>query len=57
MTTLLYRGHAYTQNTSGNQKPLVQLTYRRHTYQSRQAEAQAHVPQVQLTYRGVRYSR
>ena len=57
MTTLLYRGQAYTQNTSGNQKPLVQLTYRRHTYQSRKAEAQAHVPQVQLTYRGVRYSR
>ena len=57
MTTLLYRGQAYTQNTSGNQKPLVQLTYRRHTYQSRQAEAHAHVPQVQLTYRGVRYSR
>ena len=57
MTTLLYRGQAYSQNTVGNQNPLVQLTYRRHTYQSRQAEAQTHVPQVQLTYRGVRYKR
>ena len=57
MTTLLYRGQAYTQNTVGNQKPLVQLTYRRHTYQARQVEANAHVPQVQLTYRGVCYSR
>ena len=57
MTTLLYRGQAYTQNTVGNQKPLVQLTYRRHTYQASQVEANAHVPQVQLTYRGVCYCR
>lgn len=55
MTTLLYRGHTYTQNKAGNQKPLVQLTYRRNIYQARQAAA--HLPQVQLTYRGVRYLR
>ena len=55
MTTLLSRGHTYTQSTVGHQKPLVQLTYRRNTYQARQAAA--HLPQVQLTYRGVHYLR
>ena len=56
MTTLLYRCHAYQQNTAALGKPNVQLVYRRNVYQARQASSRSTLP-VQLTYRGVQYLR
>ena len=55
MTTLLYRGHQYQQNSTNEGKPGVQLVYRRNVYQARQINS--HRTPVQLTYRGVRYTR
>ena len=54
MSTLLYRGHSYTQHTDCTQKPAVQLTYRRQVYRVRHAELRH--KSVQLKYRGVSYT-
>jgi len=55
MSTLLYRGHTYSPNHCAAQKPVIQLTYRRNVYQSRQTTPQR-IP-VELIYRGVQYTR
>ena len=55
MSTLLYRGHTYSPNHRAAQKPVIQLTYRRNVYQSRQTTLQR-IP-VELIYRGVQYTR
>ena len=56
MTTLLYRGQAYTSQRSAAVKPCVELTYRQQHYiTSREivrAEMQEHPT---LVYRGVSY--
>ena len=54
-STLLYRGHTYSPNRCAAQKPVIQLTYRRNVYQSRQTTLQR-IP-VELIYRGVQYTR
>ena len=54
MTVLTYRGNEYLQLKEATQKKIVELSYRRSIYNSRQIEARRKV-QVSLTYRGVQY--
>ena len=56
MTSLLYRGHQYQQPHVTEQPTSVQLTYRRHTYKTRQQAAKTE-QSVVLTYRGLQYVR
>ena len=55
MSSLLYRGHAYVQQSETAQQPCVQLTYRRHVYQARVHNVKP--SGIQLTYRGLHYTR
>ena len=61
MTTLLYRGHEYTQQIDvAAEKPSVELTYRRNVYKARKADvAKQNVSRngVELSYRGIRYTK
>ena len=52
---LTYMGNVYTRQTSADAKPVVQLTYRRTSDDTRRAEAA--VAAETLTYRGVAYQR
>ncbi|EAU74692.1 hypothetical protein RS9916_34332 [Synechococcus sp. RS9916] len=52
---LSYMGNVYTRQTSADAKPVVQLTYRRTSDDTRRAEASAAAET--LTYRGVAYQR
>ena len=55
MTSLLYRGHAYTKTNASISQDVVQLTYRRQVYQQRQNTTPKTT--VHLIYRGVGYTR
>ena len=56
MTKLTYRGKNYSQNAKAPQKHLVQLTYRRNVYLSRQENTSNNKDQISLAYRGVKYN-
>ena len=55
MTTLTYRGKTYVQNKKVSDKKLVELTYRRNVYKSRQVNATSNNKNIDLIYRGVSY--
>ena len=57
MTTLTYRGKAYVQNKEASEKKLVELTYRRNVYQSRQNKASSNNDKAELNYRGIIYQK
>jgi len=57
MTTLTYRGKAYVQNKEASEKKLVELTYRRNVYQSRQNNASSNNEKAELNYRGINYQK
>ena len=54
MIVLTYRGKEYLQNKEAAPKKVVELSYRRSVYKSRQAEAKKQF-QTFLTYRGNKY--
>ena len=56
MTVLTYRGKEYLQNKEAAPKKVVELSYRRNVYRSRQAEAKKQM-QASLTYRGNTYQK
>ena len=56
MTVLTYRGKEYLQHKEATSKKVVELSYRRNIYKSRQAEAKKHI-QSTLTYRGNKYQK
>ena len=56
MNVLTYRGQEYIQHKEATQKKVVELSYRRNVYTSRQAEAKKHI-QASLTYRGTTYQK
>ena len=56
MTVLTYRGKEYLQHKEATQKKVVDLSYRRNVYKTRQAEAKKQM-QASLTYRGVTYQK
>tara|TARA_B100000945_G_scaffold307556_1_gene296156 strand:+ start:617 stop:790 length:174 start_codon:yes stop_codon:yes gene_type:complete len=55
MTKLTYRGKNYSQNKEVAEKQLVELTYRKNVYSTRQGKASNSKPKNNLTYRGVNY--
>tara|TARA_B100000131_G_scaffold261065_1_gene257074 strand:+ start:118 stop:291 length:174 start_codon:yes stop_codon:yes gene_type:complete len=57
MTTLTYRGKAYTQNKEASKKKLVELTYRSSVYKSRQNAASSSNETANLSYRGISYKK
>ena len=56
MTVLTYRGKEYFQHKEATQKKVVELSYRRNIYKTRQAKAKKHM-QASLTYRGNTYQK
>ena len=56
MTVLTYRGKEYLQHKEATPKKVVELSYRRSIYTSRQAEAKKHM-QASFTYRGNSYQK
>ena len=56
MTVLIYRGKEYLQNKEATPKKILELSYRRNVYTTRQAEAKKHM-QASLTYRGISYQK
>ncbi len=56
MTVLTYRGNEYLQHKEVAPKKVVELSYRRNVYTSRQKEAKKHI-QASLTYRGNSYQK
>ena len=56
MTVLTYRGKKYLQHKEVTPKKVVELSYRRSVYTSRQAEAKKQM-QASFTYRGNSYQK
>ncbi len=56
MTVLTYRGKEYLQHKEATPKNVVELSYRRNIYKSRQTEARKDID-VTLTYRGNKYKK
>jgi len=56
MAVLIYRGKEYLQQKEVTPKKIVELSYRRNVYTSRQAEARKQL-QLSLTYRGIQYQK
>ena len=56
MTVLTYRGKEYLQHKEVTPKKVVELSYRRNIYTSRQADARNQL-QASLTYRGNKYQK
>ena len=56
MTVLTYRGKEYLQHKEATPKEVVELSYRRNVYKSRQAKARKEIP-ISLTYRGISYEK
>ena len=56
MTVLTYRGKEYLQHKEVTLKEEVELSYRRNSYTSRQADARKQM-QSSLIYRGIQYQK
>ena len=56
MNVLTYRGKEYLQHKEAAPKRVVELSYRRNVYKSRQAEAEKQINTI-LTYRGITYQK
>ena len=56
MTVLTYRGKEYLQHKEATPQKMVELSYRRNVYTSRQAKAKKQI-QASLTYRGNTYQK
>ena len=56
LTVLIYRGQKYLQHKEVTPKKVVELSYRRNVYTTRQAEAKKHM-QSSLIYRGSSYQK
>ena len=54
MTLLTYRGKKYLEDKETTPKKIVELSYRRNVYTSRQAEARNKM-QLFFIYRGIQY--
>tara|TARA_Y100001968_G_C18886306_1_gene494073 strand:- start:250 stop:510 length:261 start_codon:yes stop_codon:yes gene_type:complete len=54
MNVLTYRGKEYLQHKEAAPRKVVELSYRRNVYKSRQAEAKKQI-KLSLTYRGITY--
>ncbi len=56
MTVLTYRGKEYLQHKEATPKNVVELSYRRNIYKSRQTEARKHIDAT-FTYRVNKYKK
>ena len=56
MNLLTYRGNEYLQHKEATPKKVVELSYRRNVYKSRQADIKKQM-QASLTYRGNTYQK